>query len=95
MTEYLIIRNAYKAPIKRVFDYLDVESLRNPNEKQKVMLAEICDGVDFLQQEKVSDAKKQLKEGDYLYEVSFNKKEKELVCIYPPKKIKSQSPIKK
>ncbi len=85
MAEFFIIRNAYKAPVRRVFDYLDAASLKNPNGKQKIMLDEICDGIDFFNTDKIMDAKYRMKEGDYLYEVSYNGKDTELISIYPPK----------
>ncbi len=83
--EYLLIRNAYKAPVKRVFDYIGIEEYRNPKPHQKKMLDEVCDGVEIFKEEKLSAAKNRMKEGDYLYE-SWGSEELKLVCIYPPKK---------
>lgn len=83
MTEFLIIKNAYKSPVKTIFDYLEVESLRNQNSKQSLMLKSICDGVLFFKEEMVSEAKKRLNKGDYLYEISPSGKDKYLICIDP------------
>lgn len=75
--EYVIIRNN-RAPVKSIFECLEVSELKNPNEKQKFMLSTICDGVEFLEYS-VFDApsiktilKTKTKEGDYLYSVLSN-----------------------
>lgn len=92
MNEYILIKNAYKAPVKRVFDYLNYNSLKNPNPKQKLMLSEICDGVDIFEEKNNEAAKNKMQPGDYLYEVYPFNKETNLICIVPPKKIKPLQP---
>ena len=86
MARFFIVRNAYKAPVRRVFDYLDAKTLEKPNEKQKKMLEGICDGIDFFESDRNADAKSRMKEGDYLYEVSYDAVSTNFVSLYPPKK---------
>lgn len=89
MQYYIRIINAYKAKLRRVFDYLTPESLLNPNDNQKEMLSTICDGVEKIEGLKFTEAQSKLKEGDYLYEVSWGG-EMRLVTIYEPKKKKEE-----
>lgn len=82
--DYYIIRNAYKAPVKRVFDYLTVECLQSPLPHQKRMLDEICDGVEFFDGIEEDVVKQNMNPGDYLFRY-FNKNDcGDLVAIYPP-----------
>lgn len=74
----MLIRNAFKAPLRRVFDYLPPNELRNPTERQKALLATICDGVEFFFAPSNLDAILKMVDGDYLYLVFGD--EKELVC---------------
>ena len=78
MNKYLLIRNN-KAKVKVVFDYLSVNELTNPNDKQKAMLSGICDGVEVIEEDREQRAKEKMKPGDWLYRIIGE--EKELVRI--------------
>lgn len=90
--KYVIIKNAYKAPVRVVFDYLELADLENPLPHQKKMLDEICDGVEIFEADHWK-YKELLKEktspGDYLYlatQYGFDRQTPlKLVGINPPK----------
>ena len=74
--EYLIVRNN-RAPYKQVFEYMGAWELRQPTYKQKQMLAEICDSVEFIHLDSMSikeaHARAKMNSGDWLFEVSGEK----------------------
>lgn len=69
--EYVLVRNN-KAPVKLVFEYLEATELRNPNSLQKLMLQELCDGVEFYNTDRMTEVKEKMNPGDYLYSVKTN-----------------------
>lgn len=79
MPEFIIIRNALKTQFPRVFDMIEVDAFKNPSEKQKTMLSEICDGIEIIEAADNKKAKTTMKQGDYLYKVV--NKQTQLVCV--------------
>lgn len=69
--EYVLVRNN-KAPVKLVFEYIEATELRNPNGLQKLMLQEICDGVEFYKTDRMAEVKEKMNPGDYLYSITSN-----------------------
>lgn len=72
MPKYVVIKNAYKAPVRVVFDYIEIGALENPLPHQKKMLDEICDGWEIFEADTWNYKKllqEKTKPGDYLYRV--------------------------